>query len=728
MQSDRLTFEFKDKRLPTITLSQESVAMPITQLQIPISSGLKSNDSVGDALQRLQASGCSDELDSNALRHLANACAADGTVNWLKYWKSREFRFKHLRMKCDELDRLALAHPFQPVDRDSFGKAGITLSKNGVNTLSLLVEGLAEGLPRMAGFGKLKTDELFSRLAFYIKRQGCGEPVFEGEATSDSHASETGVGAAPIDYGSLEKLSSEALALPLRAIHLEKKSKTFTKSGLGTLGGLAEVSKRGIPSMRGVGKETIRRAKFVLSAISASVDEDGEIDWASFATHAKIPTIPADTLIPSGKEFIKLLPSVSDELIAATKDQVERDIFLNRLTRKRSEQKTLEQLGNGIGVTRERIRQKEKILLHRLSDALLYNEYPTLEYRFSADFSQYFKQAASTFREEEQDITFERFLMKLEEAWEVPKRDILPHMALITAILSLKAVKPPDLRVDRAVPITLWDNIPETVATKPLIELPLGKGVADFQDAGIETLGKAIESLLRIQFSVSEQRKSYQRLKRILVNVADALNDGNQETSVWLRFANREGMEILPLLEPESPEHFLQAVHEVVYKVICANSRLEHSSKIFKLRTSKPKSLRYTLKEASDAIGTCAPTVKRTETDFVKMLNSQLIEKDFTESKVFFRKGFLKYWHQASKVYHATREFAHFKVHLEREWQLAPSTLDEHADMIWTILNIYPHGRNLTRTRRKKVMRKDSETDKSTTTGVIRLRGFRRIH
>jgi hypothetical protein len=728
MQSGLLTFKFKDERLPTISLSHESVAMPITQLQIPIPSGLKSTDSVRDALERLQASGYCDNLEFDTVRHLAQASAADGTVNWFKYWESREFCFEHLRLKCDELDRLALAHPLHAVDKKSFGKAGITLWKNGVKTFTLLVERLEKGLSPVNGFGKTKTVELFSYLVSYIKRNERGESIFLVGDASGSRSSKANDGGNVIHHASLNRLSSAARALPLRIIHLEKKSKAFEKAGLGTLGDLANASMRGIPKIRGIGPETIKMAEFVLSAISASVDEAGEVDWAAFAAHAKIPTIPADMSILSGKEFIELLPSVCAELITATHDNVERDIFLTRLTRKRTEQKTLEQLGSQIGVTRQRIAQIEETLLQQLSDALLYDEYPTLEYRFSSNFSQYFKQAASAFREEEQQqVTFARFVVKLADVWGVSRSEILPHMALITAIMSLKAVKPPELQVDRAVPVALWDNIPETVAIKPLIELPFGKGIADFQNAGFETLGETITAIHQNQLPVSERRNSYQRLKNILVNVADSLNDGDEET-IWFRFANREHMTILPDREPDGPEDFLETVNEVIFKTICANSTFKHSAQIFELRTSQPKTQRPTLSTASKVIGTHAPTVKRTETEFVKMLNRQLIQKDFTESKVFFRKGFLGYWHHASNVYNATRQFARFKIDLEREWRLSPGALDEHADMIWTILNTYPNGRNVTRHRQKRVIRKDSETFNSTTFGVIRLRGFRRMH
>lgn len=726
MHSDLLTYDFRRRGLPRIELSLDTSNMPVTQLQIPIPSGGSKAESVGDALVLLQDRWEDDKSTAEALRYLAESRQPDGSIDWFNYWKLQGYRFRHLRMICDELDQLAKAHPFHPVDRESFGKAGITLAKNGVTSLQVLAENLAAGLPEMRGFGKTKSEELFLCLVKYIQNFKQGDPVFRSEEPSVNQDSSSDVASFnTINHEGLARLNEETRNLPLKAIHLEYRSEIFAEAGLVTLGDLVDASKDGIPPIRSVGKGTIKKMKFVLSAISESVDEDGRIDCKLFTRRTNIPMIPAGTVPSSGKEFILLLPAVGEELVSATKDERDRDIFMNRLTRKRSEQETLEELGARAGVSRERIRQIEKILLQRLSDALLYDEYPTLEFRFDPGFSRFFKQAAATFEGGDQDISVERFMLKLKETWETPVEDILPHMALITAILSSKSVKPANLRIDRTVPVSLWENLPKVVSNKSLKELPIGKGIGVFDDSGIETLGEAIGALLDRQIAISD----LQKFRKVLKHISNARKECRSDSSFWLCYAKQAGLEILPNKETETPGDFLRDVYDVLLKAISANHGSASSPEVFKLRTSRPLETRYTLSKVSESLGIYAPTVKRNETQFVTALNSQLIERDFTESAVFFRDSFLGYWHQANEVYQSNREdFTRFKFNLERKWEIKAGSLDQYADMIWTVLNIYPNGRNVLRSRGKRSRVEKSEKKILAINGVIKLRGFKRVY
>ena len=704
--------------------------MSAGHLQVTLPRGLGLGDSVEDVLRLIEsgaATGRANREGTKAVRLLSLVSRGDGSVDWMKYWKLKGFQFKHLCMRCDALSRLVKAHPRKAVDRNTFGKAGISLSKHGISNLEELGKHLTMSRSDLSGLGITKIEELFARLLEYMRRHEAGEPVFRAEVAAENVHYKSPNSVAIVDHASLARLNESVRSLPIDGIHIGPKSRSFSDKGINTLGDLAQAAEEGFGNVWSVGAKTISRINAILSAISLSVDEQRCIDWSSFTKIVGIPTIPQN--IPSsGKEFVHMLPHVCDELIIACNDDIEREIFANRLTQKRSNQKTLEEIGSKAGVTRERIRQKEKKLLQSLSDALLYDEYNTLEYRFSEEFAMYFKKAADAFQEGGQEITFEIFLSKLEVAWEVGKCDILPHMALVTAILTLKAVRPPDLRNDRLVPVSLWDNLPVTISEKPIAELAVGKCISEFQGIGINTLGEAIGATIRNDLPFSKNSRTYKHLESILKWIAETLEEKSGSNSFWLRYADRAGLKVVPTNAIRSPLEFLESAYGALQQTISSNCQYSNAVRVFELRTSRPIRERFTLKKVGEALGIVGPHVKRTEVEFVKMLNAQLIEKDFSKSKMFFRHEFLEFWGQAREVYENTRDFRRFKSDLASKWQLDPAVLEDHVDVIWTILNIYPHGRNIMEPRKYRRKKRSPIGTDGGLGSVIKLRGFRRIH
>ena len=86
----------------------------------------------------------------------------------------------------------------------------------------------------------------------------------------------------------------------------------------------------------------------------------------------------------------------------------------------------------------------------------------------------------------------------------------------------------------------------------------------------------------------------------------------------------------------------------------------------------------------------------------------------------------MKYWEEANEVYEKTKEFTLFKESLSVKWDVNFHALAKHADLIWTVLNLYPQGRNVTRKVEKRIPDHNQSPLKQKT-GVIKLRGFRNV-
>ena len=725
--SKLVNFSFEAKGLLELQLSPEVLQLSAGHLQIPFPREFYFKCSIGDVLKRFKSVRPSNprwKERQNCLTDLALTSDNNGQINWMQYWELREYKFQHLCMTCVELDRLVEDYASLPINQKSFGKAGISLGKLGIANLECLATYLKNGCPLPSGFGSIKRDQLFERLLSYIKIHESGKPLVEMESDLQNNINENrGNG-----RGSLIRLDNSELSISLKGIHLGKKNDAFARDGINTLGDLIELASKGFPSIRSVGPKTMRKVEEVLSAVSTSLNEAGKVDWGKFADRLGMPMIPTSFRITSGEDFVSSLPTVCDELISVCRDETERDIFRERMTKKRSIQKTLSELGAIHNVTRERIRQKEKMLLNRLSDALLYDEYLDLEFRFSSDFSRYFKQAASAFRKDERSLSIEQFLLRIQEVWGVHRSKIIPHATLITSILTLSSVKSSDLQIDQALPILLWDSLPVHVVEKPLKELPLGGHIAFFQSHGLSTLGGLISAILNREIEFAKNNIHFQCIKSIMDDLASTLDSGVNEEYFWLEFAAIRGMDIVPISKVDGVYSFIDSLHAALICSISANQASKINEQIYSLRTSKSLQERKTLEETSSAVGGYGSDIKKKETRFVRMLNQHLIDGDLTNSGVFYRSDFRKYWNQANQVYQSSRDFPDFSVQIAKSWGVPISVLSQHVDIIWTVLNIYPNARKVTKLGQQKQGPSEKIVSAETNFGIIKLRGFRSVH
>ena len=322
-----------------------------------------------------------------------------------------------------------------------------------------------------------------------------------------------------------------------------------------------------------------------------------------------------------------MIPEVNEEIIVACGDDMERTIFTERLTKKNAAQKTLEELGQLFGVTRERIRQKERNLLRGLSDGILNDEYSALEYRFRPEFSAFFKKAANALQDETGSLTFEYFITNLAQVWQIDPEDILPHWGFITAILTSKARRPKGTRADDHIPLSLCGNLPDTVSQKPLVQLPLKKHINEFHEAGTSTLGEAVDRTVNGTLRIKRSSSAFSAFNRILEDIEKTTKDADQARPFWLRYAGHAGLTVFPETEIRSSTEFLSCINKNLERILDINSNRKNITDVFRLRTSQPKNKRLTLERTGNALGIHAPSVKMLETLLITLLHSQLIDR-----------------------------------------------------------------------------------------------------
>ena len=354
-------------------------------------------------------------------------CVSGDGVDWLSYYQHPDFEPKGLYFNCMEFRELHPGNPAFSVNRASLGNAGAMLERAGIGTFGLLVEKLRDGIRDLpSGFGKVKLLELWGHLTKLAQEIRKNPELLQVLAIRHPITGTTGR-----EFESLEEtdpegnneppaiLSSQIRALDLGVLHLGKKSDMLRKQGLITIGNVADYPRWKFLSLPSMGKTTVSRITAGLEALTKAQGPDGEVDWETYCDLMKLTLLPSQPLTGTFAQTIALLPLVIEETVLAGETDDNRIILENRIMKPPSERLTLEAVGELMPtrITRERVRQKEAMILRRLAASLVHGDYAKAPYHFRPEFTEPWRKAAEHFSSIEGDISLNDLITGLELAW-----------------------------------------------------------------------------------------------------------------------------------------------------------------------------------------------------------------------------------------------------------------------------------------------------------------------
>lgn len=553
------------------------------------------------------------------------------------------------------------------------------------------------------------------------------------------------------------RLNATARAVPVSALHIGEVADVFAAVGLDTLGALLgriEIDPRWAQEIPNFDSAAARQLRGRLSALSCTVGDEGDIDWETFDRNCGAPPegpepdetaseilareatdvdrypLRAGELVPSqdvvnGHEFLAAFPEVIAALIRTREHEVDRLILTERLNKRPNERKTLDQLAAATPgrLTRERVRQREKMLLEKLANALLFDRCKRLGLNFRGSFARYWKLGADKFGQK-QVVHFDEFIQGLCESWDVRPEEVFPHLPLVTSVLTSKATIPEQMRNQMKLDPRIYRELDADTRMKPLRRLAAGKAADEIRSYGIDTVGELVDAV-RVGRGPDLRTRAGRTSERLI----DALVEGMTTDGIfdWNRYAWKLGLVRLPLKDPSSVGEFLGNLARDIEGIIHNNDMTARAADIFKLRVAVPRATRLTLSEAAVVLDTHGPSVKREESLLLGSLNEQLVDRDFTNSRVFYSPCFLNYWEEASRIYEdAGKDFVEFCSLAAERWTVPRQLVSKSADILWAILNRYPSGRP--QRKRNRPPRQRELAGQQPSDGMIVLRGFRRIH
>lgn len=169
----------------------------------------------------------------------------------------------------------------------------------------------------------------------------------------------------------VKHLSLGHLHLPLRTYN------TLTRANILTIGNLlTAINTRLLLGLQGLGSDSVVIMKNALATLAETIDANNEINWIDYYNRQKIIVIPnnyKDDTSPA--EHVKQLTDLVKEILIQDDDDRDWRVIQRRFGLNGTKKLTLEQLGEGFGLTRERVRQIERKAILELRSVLIENQY-----------------------------------------------------------------------------------------------------------------------------------------------------------------------------------------------------------------------------------------------------------------------------------------------------------------------------------------------------------------
>jgi hypothetical protein len=645
---------------------------------------------------------------------LADVCE-NGRFDWLRYWQSIDHRFSFPAMKLDDLEDLHGLNLEFDICHLNLGKAEFLIRQSGITTCINLIKALSVDFPPLKGFGKNKLEHLTRGIIEFLRGDLISGKSCYPETPQSSNVGKTSLPMKPL-------MSEAAASLGLEAIHLGKQIHKLESGGINNVGALLEWLETGLPHIWAIGRKSLEKINEAAGAFERSLDESGNVDWNLFASACNYPVIPDPSVeIRDGHAFLAILPEVTSTLACECFDEVETAALHERLTPHNAT--TLEALGDQFGVSRERIRQKQMKILNSISSALLDGHYSDMEFRFSDQFSNYWRRAAGYFGEAE-SLSYHDFVSGLAAAWEVDLSELLPHLPLIYCVLTKDSRLPAHYKTHAKIPTRVFD-IAAADADRSIKALhPSGSFSRNCDNRGIVTLMDLIEKLRAVDGSLSNsvtERARTDILRHLVVDERGRVD--------WGKYYSNKGIKILPQRDVFLVEDFADCMTEAILEFSSDLNR-SMATAILRLRCIPRVEERKTLQETAEAVGTYGPTIKTAETEVLGMISDAIFGEDYTDRRCRFKRSFVEFFEDAKRIIAEARSIDYCAALLRNAWNLDSARLDEVVPLLSAIIKRYPQGRP--RKRKNLSGRGEGEgalgsQSQVSTFVAIRLRGFRSV-
>jgi hypothetical protein len=678
--------------------------------------------------------GSIDLIIEDRICQLARSVSA-GKVDWVSFLELIDYELTFGAAKLDETFDLDEETKSLSIDCLNIGKAVFLLRDDGILTVGQLVSKLSAGLPDYRGFGKNKLRVFASGLREFVATINA-----DGTSSSLTLSREEDVpptlpgyrGTVQYTARNRARMSEETKLLTLGQIHLHKEISKLHRIGVDTLDQLFELFQNGLPDIRGIGKKSRITLFNTVRFADQAITDSGGIDWDRFARLAGMRVLPEpETPLQNGGDFLASMDGIVASLTTNCFDEVESATLTQRLIPTDEATSTLESIARNFSLSRERIRQKQEIVLRALSSALIDDDYEGLHFRFSEQFSTYWKAAALHFGANE-TLSYVEFIAGLVEVWGVSEALIRPHLPLIYSILTKESSLPTVFARISFIPEEVFQITNTADLNRRFRSLhPTRSLMKAVEKLEVFSLGQLLSILC-------SEKPSFSRVlqNKLLTEIFSPLSKSVSPSGavIWEKYYELKKVTVLPESDSSCPADFVKSAVGVVTEFVSRTQITLRSEGILVHRVVPDAESRKTLAEAGKIYESSGPQIKREENELLERLHDVIFGEDYTDAKIHFRSSFIQKWHKAKHVCQQAKGVPYFAELLGLEWSLSNNAVMKVAPMIASVIKGRPPGYTGKRfslasnKSRLNIGVQDQGADSPPPPAVIRLRGFRYIH
>jgi hypothetical protein len=653
-------------------------------------------------------------------------CVQGFEINWLKYWKLRDFVFNNFCATSTELDRLSTEYFSRKINVKGFGQIALTLNRAGIFTVEDLVIKLKLGVENIQGIGPARVRTFFKwfiPFLLLIDKNGYSkffDYSFEPNASSEMPI-RNGMNLEPF---SLDK-NSAISKLPIGLLHMGVKTMHLRKSGITNIGELLDASELSLYLLSNIGKDSANFFMQRAQTLLRNKRQGDTVDWDGFCREIGTPLIPQLSKISDGQSFITELPNVIKEIASKLNDPVEQNILYSRVLAIRTSRSTLEEIAQRLDlqITRQAVRFKEEALLQRISAALVFDHYDQLDLHFKPEYSGYWKRIAAHFSETDAIDSF-KFVLEVAELLNVE----IIHVARVARILLIFAIGKV-VNIDDHAGCLLFEPKAYGITNSKILSLKinflgLGRHSEDIIHLGFNTFDDLIRAS-RNGYQITKDNNV--ALKKCALAVAQLCDSIDESGNVnWESYAKLSGLALFPINDRCSIDDVVKHIVVDLRELLIATIGSKNYVDIFTLRIARDSETRLSIGKVAKVLNVFDSEVKRIETRILKGFVQQLTQHEFSKSSVIFRINFLEIWECMLAIYEmADGDYALFKKQL-----IAQSIESKHVDessyaLIWAVFKGAPGGRAKIKFGRPELPFNMSQKN---TLGFVKLRGFSRPH
>ena len=584
------------------------------------------------------------------------------------------------------------------------------LKAEGVLDLKGLVQKTEDDLLKIPSFGKTSLSNLNALLEYHGLTLGMNpDVIMDSEAIQNS---------API---SAHNLTIDELDLS------QRERNCFLAKEIQDLQTLVSNTQLDLLRIPNFGKKSLKLVTATLKSFGLSLGmESSSVTWIEPSESAPQVTNDGITIpqeFDESKNFADTIGDFIEQYSDTLTHKYEQLIFDKRIACKKENIPTLEDLGQEVGVTRERIRQVERKLIRTLVKAIFGSHFVRGIGQVDRKFSGKWKTVAAHF-DGFDEISYFDFTTLLLTTWNISEEDLKTYFNFVSVVFTGK-VKSHLVSVNkRALSLApLREKFKATNDTNDtkISELRLGKSTKYFGDRGIFTIGEFLNTGANL--SDSQHRK---KLLQAL-DVAALNTEGNID---WDRFIECNKLEIIGRPQYGTAQVFLEELPEIILEMIDRLNLWTHSKEIFIFRTSKHHEQRPTLMEAAKVIlgkSTFGPVISRIQTHFLDKIRIVVLDKNYSEANFWLADGVINYFEKSNQLYElASGDFDKFVYLIRLRWGISDLNLN-NISVLWTVIDGYTPNRYFHLTS-DQVRKRKAQVKPLTTSGKIKLAGFRDVY